>query len=155
MENQDLPESSHQLDNFFDISFDAEARGILSQIALWAKICALCAFIGYGIVLIIAIFGHKDYSAPAEGFDLGAYVRMGGIGMALVSALIGGFINYFLYRFAKSIGQGIQSMDTGVLNDGFNNLRIYFKIFGVLMIIVLSLVALVLLFLAISVGIKR
>ncbi len=153
MENQDLPENSNQLDNFFGISFDAEAWGLLRQIALWAKICALCAFIGYGAVLIIAIFGHKDYTLETEGFSVGAYVRKGGtIAGALISMLIGGFINYFLYRFANAIGRGVKTMDSLALNEGFDNLRIYFKIFGVLLIIFLSLVALGILIAVIALG---
>jgi hypothetical protein len=144
MENQDQPEIIHNaLDNFFNLSFDANAREQLKQISLWAKICSLSAFAGYIISLVVAIFGHKDYSMEAEGFSFGGYIRSGtSIGGVLFTILAGGIINYFLYRFAAEIGQGVQSMDNMKLNTGFNNLRIYFKIFGIILIIVFSLVVL-------------
>jgi hypothetical protein len=148
MENQDQPEIIHNaLDNFFNLSFDANAREQLKQISLWAKICSLSAFAGYVISLVVAIFGHKDYSMEAEGFSFGGYIRSGtSIGGVLFTILAGGIINYFLYRFAAEIGQGVQSMDNMKLNTGFNNLRIYFKIFGIILIILFSLVVILFLF---------
>src|ERR1700722_19043851 len=148
MENQDQPEIIHNaLDNFFNLSFDANAREQLKQISLWAKICSLSAFAGYVISLVVAIFGHKDYSMEAEGFSFGGYIRSGSsIGGVLFTILAGGIINYFLYRFAAEIGQGVQSMDNMKLNTGFNNLRIYFKIFGIILIVALSLMVLLFLF---------
>jgi hypothetical protein len=148
MENQDQPEIIHnELDNFFNLSFDANAREQLKQISLWAKICTLSTFAGYVISLVVAIFGHKDYSMEAEGFSFGGYIRSGtSIGSVLFTILVGGIINYFLYRFAVDVGQGVQSMDNMKLNTGFNNLRIYFKIFGIILIIVFSLLVLIFLF---------
>jgi Family of unknown function (DUF5362) len=148
MENQDEPEIIHNaLDNFFNLSFDANAREQLKQISLWGKICSLSAFAGYVISLVVAIFGHKDYSMEAEGFSFGGYVRSGtSIGNVLLTILAGGIINYFLYRFAADLGQGVRSMDNMKLNTGFNNLRIYFKIFGIILIVVFSLLVLLFLF---------
>jgi hypothetical protein len=70
-------EEQNQLDNFFNISFDSAARGHMKQIALWAKVCALCAFVSYAVSLTVALFGHKDYSLEAEGFSFGTYMRAG------------------------------------------------------------------------------
>ena len=77
MENQPqpTPEVTNSLDNFFNLSFDTDARQQLKQIALWSKICSLSAFAGYVISLVVAIFGHKNYSLEAEGFSFGGYIR--------------------------------------------------------------------------------
>ena len=150
------PEVINQLDNFFNLSFDTNAREQLKQISLWAKICALSAFAGYAISLVVAIFGHKDYSMEAEGFSFGAYLRTGTpLGSVIATIIVGGFINYFLYRFATALGQGLQSMDTVRVNTGFNSLRIYFKIFGLFLIVVLSLAALVVFIGLIALAFKR
>jgi hypothetical protein len=143
MENQPQPEVTNQLDNFFNLSFDTDARQQLRQIALWSKICSLSAFAGYVISLVVAIFGHKDYSLEAEGFSFGAYVRSGNslVGV-LITAVCGGILNYFLYRFAVAVDQGIQSSDALKVNTGFNSLRIYFKILGIGLVVVFSLLIL-------------
>ena len=158
MENQP-PEIINQLDNFFNISFDANMRAQVRQVALWARICALCAFAGYVITLVVAIFGTRDYSLEAEGFSFGAYFRSGTAGGSIagvvISAIIGSIINYFLYRFAVATARGVESMDTLEVNEGFNNLRIYFKIFGIILIVSLSLVALGILVAIVAFGIGR
>jgi len=146
-------EEQNQLDNFFNISIDAAARGHIKQIALWAKICALCAFIGYAVSLVVALFGHKDYTVEAEGFSFGTYMRAGNsIVGVVITIIIGSIINYFLFQFSVAATQGVDSMDSVKLNEGLNYLRIYYKIYGILLIIVLGFVALGVIVFSISAG---
>jgi hypothetical protein len=150
MENQPQPQPQseviNELDNFFNLSFDADAQRQLRQIALWAKICSLSAFAGYIISIVVAIFGHKDYSLEAEGFSFGGVIRSGNSGSPiaiLITVVIGGIINYILYRFAIAVDQGVQSSDALKVNTGFNTLHIYFKILGIGMMIAFGLIILV------------
>jgi hypothetical protein len=155
MEDQQLPPASNQLENFFNIVFDASTRAQVRQAAVWAKVCALSAFIGYGIALIVAIFGHYGYTTESEsGLRIEGVVRTTSIMTVLVSALFGGFINYFLYRFAASTVKGMDSLDTVKTNAGFDSLRIYFKIYGIILIVAFSLIGLVFLG-GIIVGLSR
>jgi hypothetical protein len=152
MENQQTPPASNQLENFFNISFDAATRAHIKQAAVWAKITSLCAFIGYGISLVVAIFGRQDYSENTESLRVGTYYRAGNIFGVLIVIVIGGIINYFLYRFAAAAAAGVDAMDNIRTNEGFNSLRIYFKICGILLIIGLSILALILLIVLLSAG---
>ena len=152
MENQQLPTESQSLDNFFNIAFDASMRAQIKQAALWAKICTLSAFIGYAIVLVVAFFGQ--YSPEIESLG-GSYMRSMSIFGALVSTAFGAIINYFLYRFAVATAKGMDSMDNVKTNEGFNSLRIYFKIYGIILIIALGLCALGILVFLISFGAAR
>jgi hypothetical protein len=142
MEEQQTPSESNALDNFFNISFDAGIRAQIRQAAVWAKICAFCAFISYAISLIVALFGQIATSDALEGSSVGTMMRAGMIGMTLLVVLIGGVINYFLYRFAVSTIRGIDGLDSTRTNEGFNSLRIYFKICGIILIVALSLLLL-------------
>lgn len=134
-------EEQNQLDNFFNLSFDAAARAQLKRVALWAKICSICAFVGYALSLAITILNqvnHTDYALEAEGFSIRASLGSGGSpGSTAVVIIIGGILNYFLYRFAVAATQGVGAMDTVKLNEGLSSLRTYFKIFGILMLIIL------------------
>lgn len=153
MEEQQIPTESNPLENFFNIAFDAGLRTQIRQAAVWARICALCAFIGYVIALIVAIFGQQAaFADSTEGSNIGNMVRLGRIGTVLISIILGGIINYFLYRFAVATIKGMNGQDTLKANEGFNNLRIYFKICGVLLIIVLCLAALGVLVLLATLG---
>lgn len=151
MENQQLLPESPSLDNFFNIAFDASMRAQIRQAAVWAKICTLSAFVGYVIVLVVAFFGQ--YSPELESIE-GNSLRTMSVVSALISTAFGAIINYFLYRFAVATIRGMDSMDNVKTNEGFNNLRIYFKIYGIILIIVLSLAALAFVF-AILMGLGR
>ncbi|HVS95877.1 MAG TPA: hypothetical protein VHE54_05300 [Puia sp.] len=144
MENQHTPQDQGSLDNFFNISFDTATRAQIRQAAVWAKLYAICAFVGYGIALVVAFFGRlSDVNYEGgEGFQMSASFRSGRILGALLVAAIGVFINYFLYRFATSTIRGIDAMDNITTNDGLNHLRRYFRILGILLIIALSLLVL-------------
>src|ERR1700722_6179980 len=102
MENQNQP------DSFLKVTFDDNAREQLKTIALWAKICALCAFISYAVALIVAVFAKtRSVSFGGENLTVTSYARAGAIAGAIISAVIGCAINYFLYRFATDAKQGL------------------------------------------------
>ena len=148
MEDQQTLPPANALDNFFNIALDAGTRAQIKQAAVWAKISALCTFIGYGVALLVAIVGPGTFSNDSEqGARINAAVRAGNILGVLVTIAIGAIVNYFLYRFAVSTARGMDSMDTIKTNEGFNNLRIYFRITGILLIVLLSIAVLAVLIL--------
>jgi len=156
MENQHLPDTSGQLDNFFNIVFDETTRTHIRSAANWARIIALCAFIGYGISLVVALFAPSyRYAAGMEGERVETFARTSNLLGVMISIIIGGLINYYLYRFARATIKGMDSMDGIKTTEGFNSLRIYFKIYGVLLIILLSLAVLFVLFYLIGMGLGR
>jgi len=134
-------ENQNQLDNFFNLQFDDESRNSLQTIARWARIAAICAFAGYGIALLAAIFGKSPAEATGIGGSFGKASLITG---ALVSAIIGGAINYFLYRFAVDAKEGLTNVNQIKLNEGLGNLKTYFKIIGIFLLIVLIIFGLIL-----------
>lgn len=151
MEDQQLPLQTNPLDNFFNIAFDESIRTQIRTAAIWARICALCALIGYAVTLVVAFFQQLPYALDSEGIQASGSFRIRLVITALVTVAFGAIINYFLYRFAAATVRGMDAMDSLSTNEGFNSLRRYFKICGVLLIILLSLAALVFLFAVIGV----
>jgi hypothetical protein len=149
MEDQQIPPVTNELENFFNISFDEAARAQIKQAAVWAKVMTLCAFVGYAVVLVVAIIGQSAYPADSEG--LVTYARAGNMVTVILTVVIGVFINYFFYRFAVATAKGMDNMDNIKTNEGFNNLRRYFKIYGILIIIGLCFVVLAI-FIGIAAG---
>jgi hypothetical protein len=148
MENQVPPpsETGTDLDNFFHLSFDMVGLDTLRQLSLWAKIISLCAFIGYVFSLATVFFGHpKSSPLDDEQSTAVAVTRTANILITFLAVIIGAAINYFLYRFAVGIDRGVRSMDALKVNEGFNSLRIYFKILGIILIIVLVIIVLAIL----------
>lgn len=126
-------ENQIQQEDLFDVEIDATAKSLISDIATWAKIVAVSAFVSYGISLVVAVMGKNDLGT---GFAASTG-KASQIASALVGVIIGVIINIFLYKFAVEAKHGIEHIDQGRLESGFNNLRIYVKILGIIMIIVL------------------
>lgn len=148
MENQHPPsvETGTDLDNFFNLSFDSVGLDTLRQLSLWARIISICAFIGYVFSLAAALFGHMRTSALTdEGSSMAAFSRGSNLLGTFLGVIIGGVINYFLYRFAVGLDRGVKSMDVLKVNEGFNSLRIYFRILGIILIVVLAILVLAIL----------
>jgi hypothetical protein len=136
MENQEQAEPVTDLDNFYQISFDGVSRDQLKQIALWAKICSISGLIGYLIQLYEWLFGHSRLGSNFGSGVLGALFNICLIGG-------GGVVNYFLFRFAAAVSRGVQNTDALHVNSGFNSLRLYFRLAGILVIGMICLVVIV------------
>jgi hypothetical protein len=130
-----------QQDDLFDVEVDSISKKHISEMAVWAKIVAISAFISYGLSLVIAIFGNRS---AGEGF-VASTTKASSLAGVLITLIIGVIINIYLFKFSNEVKNGIDGTDQGSLENGFNSLRIYFKIIGILIIIFISLMVIALL----------
>ena len=130
MEQQD---TNHSL---FDLSIDETAKDHLRKICSWTMIIVITAVIGYVVTIIKALM-PKAQVIQSEGF--GVSVSTGqNLASVIFGIIIGLLINYFLYQFAKLTKKGVDGMSQTHLNAGFYNLKIYFVIISVMVIIILA-----------------
>jgi len=134
-------ENQIQQEDLFDVEIDATAKSLISDIATWAKIVAVSAFVGYAISLVAAVLGKNELGSGFAATTSKATEITG----TLINVIIGAIINIFLFRFAVEAKRGIDHIDQERLESGFNNLRIYYKILGVFIIIILAIFVFVLL----------
>lgn len=135
MENQ---QSSEHL---FGLSISEETKQELKTLATWARITAIAAFVGYGLGLIVAFIGKRS-----GDFEVSGAAKVGNIIGAIIALAIGVALNLYLFNFAKSTLASIHSADANSLENGFHNLRMYFKFLGILFIIILVCLGLVIVF---------
>ncbi|HEX6190920.1 MAG TPA: hypothetical protein VFZ42_01085 [Chitinophagaceae bacterium] len=120
------------------IRIDDTAKRHITALAQWAMIIVITAVIGYVITLIQAFIPSRtiiETEPDSEGFS--SFMRMGGqsIAGAIFGIVIGLLINYFLYRFSVQSRKGLAISDIDELGGGFRNLKIYFIIVSIFMII--------------------
>ena len=122
--------------SLFDIPIDGKAKEHLQRICSWTMLIVVTAVIGYAVAIIKALMS-KAPAIQSEGF--GVSVRMGqNLGSVIFGIIIGLLINYFLYKFANLTRKGVNGPSQSDLNAGFYNLKIYFVIISVLVIIGLA-----------------
>lgn len=127
---------------FSEVTIDETAKRNIAGIASWAMVIVVVAVIGY-VLDIVGLF-TKDTEVIDQSGGFGSSLALGGsdaVGV-FIGIIIGLLINYFLYKFATLSRSSLTSHSQPELADSFRNLRIYFAITTVIMIIGLLFVLL-------------
>ncbi len=130
------PVDQNQSDNLFELTVDTKAREHLQAAAQWARIIAIIGFISAGIAFLDVFLEN----GTREVFVLIAQI----IGVIIGSG-ISVLLYSFLYRFAGNMKTGLSGMSQELFNMALRNLKTYFKIIGILLIIAISFAVLYLL----------
>jgi len=134
-------EDQNKIEGLFNLNLDSESKSILKTTTVWAKIVAIIAFVEAGVSLVTSFIGTT-----------GGMQIVAAIFTAMISVLITVLLNIFLYRFAQKTGDALASSNQQSFIEGINSLRNYFKILGIVIIIVLSLCIILMIFVFISFG---
>ena len=130
--------------SLFDLSFDENVKQQLKGAANWAGIAAIVSLIGsiLGVVNYFIQQGRLDkYSVGGyEGVQMRQSAAAGGLVSLAITLAIGVILFVFLNKFSKKAKLGVQEGDQLLINEGLGSLSSYFKIIGVIIIIVIVLV---------------
>lgn len=120
----------------FDLTIDDEGKSHLSAIAQWANINAIIGFVSIGVTIVSFATNISTYGSGAVSGILGSLITLG----------ITFLLNITLFNAAKNIKNGVQLTEQGQFTFGLTKLAGYFKIVGILTIIVLVIFFFALLF---------
>lgn len=121
--------------SIFEFSIDEDTKSHLSGIALWAKVNAIVSFIALGISMLTTFMSMSRYSGlSGSGSSVFAGSALLGIFISLVISLL---LNITLISSAVYLKKGVENTDQGSFEAGISKLAAYFKILGILFIIVL------------------
>lgn len=133
-----------------ELVIDAEAHQHLFETVKWAKFLGIVGFVLSGIIVLIAFFAGSmigNMSSMQPGFPAES---AGGLGVMIsIMYLVGAAINFalslFMYRFATKTKQALLSTDQVTFNQGLHNLKLLYRVAGIIVIIYLAIVAIALL----------
>ena len=136
-------ENSFLSGNLFTLGVDPNTRDHFSSAAKWARIIAIVNFISAGLSLISVFTTKEDQGTQTAMFIF--LLIFAGISIAL---------NIFLLRFGNNMTKSLSTMSQEQFNEGVGSLNTYFKIMGILIIVILSLMLIGMLFFIIGVGMR-
>jgi Family of unknown function (DUF5362) len=130
--------------NLFELQLDQSAINYLNEASRWSRFLSILGFIYIGLLLIIGIlFGSFGNSLmPGTGGESEMPMRLSGvlISFLLILAAAVLFIPVlFLFNFSTKMRRALRNNDQPVLADALKNLKSFFKFYGILAIICLSL----------------
>lgn len=100
----------------FKLDVTPKIKQDLSTAAVWASIVAIVGFVSAAISLL-------------RGLMLGGFIAV------IISAGIAVLLNIYLFQFGKASKKALESNDATQLDEGLSDLKTYFKIYGILVII--------------------
>lgn len=139
MENQNLLSEN--------LTIDSISHSHLLETSRWAKLMAIVGFVGSVFIAIFGLFFGSMFSqfAPGSSSMFGASGMMVGL-LYLIIGAVYFFISLFLYRFATRMKIALMSADQENLISSFYNLKLVYKILGIIILIYLAFLALALVF---------
>jgi hypothetical protein len=123
----------------------------LLETAKWAKFLAITGFIISGLTILIGfsmLFGSAMLTGPSK-FGGGMRMSLTG-GVYVLMTLLYFFPTLYLFQFAIKTKSSISSGQMQNLEVGFEKLKSLFKFFGIFIIVILSMYALVFAFIIIG-----
>ncbi len=125
-----------------DLQIDATANGHLSETAKWAKFIAIAGFIFSLAILVFALYYASMMANMRGSFGSSGAARMGATFVSIfytIVALVWFIVSLYHFRFASKLQLALQTSDQVELNNAFQNLKMYYRISGIVTIISLFL----------------
>jgi hypothetical protein len=138
-----------QQQNLFDLHLDQQSVNYLNETARWSRLLSIIGFIYCGLMAIVGLFFGSMMSRMMPGMG-GSEAALSGIGSAFLSifiilmALILFFPAYYLFNFSSKMRRALRNNDQAVLTESLKNLKSFFKFYGIVVLIGLSVYALAL-----------
>jgi hypothetical protein len=131
-----------------ELQVDAIASSHLQETAKWAKFLAVAGIILSIIIGLAGLFAGSILSSMTRGFGNSNPMGAAASGMVtifyLFIAAVYFFLSLYLYRFAVKMRLALQTSDQQNFNDSLLNLKLVYRIMGIILIIYLGLIALLL-----------
>lgn len=125
-----------------------ETRDYLRETAKWAKFIAITGFVFLGFMVIFSFtmsYFMGKFGADLEHVDMPIFRGLLSV-IYLILALIFFFPVLYLYKFATNMMRALDNDDEAALTEAFKNMKSQYKFYGVYLIIIIAIYALMFIF---------
>lgn len=131
-QNQNLLSSDLQVDNV--------AHMHLKETAMWGKFLAITGFVLSGLMLLLALF-TESLLKSSNSFRSGEDALQASIVYGII-ALVYFVLSLYLLRFSAKMKTALQTIDQESFNSALLNLKLLYRISGIMAIIFIALMVL-------------
>lgn len=135
-----MSDNTNPSGSLFDLSFDENLKQSLRGAAHWAGIAAIVSFAGSVLGIVNYFIQRAKLQAmysQYESLGVSSPAMAGGMISAFISFAIGVVLFVFLLKFSKKSKLGVDTGEAYHINEGLSGLSVYFKIIGIVLIIVI------------------
>lgn len=128
-----------------DPVIDELSQAYLIETSKWGKFLAIVGYIGMGFLVLVGLGMFFGMSILKEVADMPFNPGIFGI-IYLIIAVVYYFPVTYLYRYSRTLREGIETGNAQKITTGFKNLKSLFKFTGIITIVFLAINILMLLF---------
>ncbi|MGY4536750.1 glucan phosphoethanolaminetransferase (alkaline phosphatase superfamily) [Mucilaginibacter sp. UYNi724] len=131
------------------ITLSEQALYFLHKAGQWANFIGIIGFVMTGLIVILALFIGTLFTTLAAFNPMMAGAAAAGPLLTVVYLLFAAFnffFSYYLYQFGARIKKAILFNNTEDATQAFGKLKSFFKLWGITLIVILSLYALIFIF---------
>lgn len=135
-----MTENTNPSTSLFDFNLDENLKQNLRGAANWAGLAAIVSFAGSILGLINFFIQRAKMQALYReygSFGVSSPEMTGGLVGAFISFAIGIVLFVFLLKFSRKTKQGVDAGETYLINEGLSGLSVYFRVIGIILIIVI------------------
>lgn len=140
----------------FELQLNESAKVFLKEATKWAYFLSILGYIGIGLIVLAAIFAGTLFGTiggmmPGEiGGKMGSAFGIIITVVYLLIATLYFFPIYYLNKFATNAKIALRDNDSKSLAASFEYLKSHYKFIGIMALIILSLYALIIVFVVIA-----
>lgn len=132
---------------------DTTGQQYLKETAKWAKFLAIVGFVMTGLIVLAALFAGTLLSTlAASSPELALFPTTGITLIYLIMAGIYFFPCLFLFQASQKVTAALQSGSSEELTGALEKLKNFFRFVGIMTLVIISLYALMLVFLVLGGG---
>jgi hypothetical protein len=125
------------------IRLTMEAQGYLREAGSWARFLGILGFIACVLVLVGALFIGALFTVFVSVFPTLSSVPEGVGGFLSIIIILFDLLYFFfalyLFQFGSRVKRGISIIDTNQLTQGLGKLKSFFKLWGIVTIVILCI----------------
>lgn len=128
-----------------ELSIDAVAYAHLTETAKWGKFLGITGMVASVFLIIAGFFVSSIFSSLNQMPGTNPITEFGGGFLTVLYVVLGIIflaLSWLMFKFGAKTLQGLRSSDQVSLNNGLANLKILFRIYGIIVIIYLGFIAL-------------
>jgi hypothetical protein len=122
-----------------NLTIDTNSDRYLRETSKWNKFLAIVGFIFGGLFILAGVFATvgSRFAMSSEAILAFGSGIIGFIVLLIFGALII-LPNIFRFRFASQITQALDTNDQVLLTSSLNNLKIFYRFYGILVIVMIA-----------------
>ena len=145
----------------FELQLNESAKGFLKEATKWAYFLSILGYIGIGFIVVAAVFAGALFAFIGNlSREMNSFGAMGGSFISAFYLMIAAFYFfpvYYLNKFASNAKIALRDNDSKSLAASFEYLKSHYKFMGIVALVILSLYALIMVFViiaAVTVGLR-